>query len=305
MKMLEKSYVGRNTLTLIFAIHHAPNTDIIDDILLHTACALDDVEPSKLDIQETEVFQSLLSNIPKRILSDRTVDEERKKVRDDRDRKEEHEAENDIEESGSERMNQVYRSQKNTEILSHILRNKTGELKIDKLKEIIEIICDSGLRVIKAFLFDDGELEECIKFVAKKFDESQDGKHPQLKQEQVNKIEKMVRGLIFIWTIMNIERIVSSVNKPELLGILRNIRDQMKTPAYDIIYYFSALDVANSFDEPQKDQLEKLLAKYDKKDMAFMHRVLSMRTQHYINTHKIKAQMKQATSSLLEIEYKG
>lgn len=303
-KMLEKSFVRRNTLTLIFAIHHAPNTDIIDEILLHTACALDDVEPSKLDNQETEVFHTLLSSIPKRILSDRSVEEERKNIRDERDRKEELEAESDIDESASERMNQIYRTQKNSEILSHILRNKTGELKIDKLEEIIEIICDSGLRVIKAFLFDDSELEEFIEYIEKIFDESQEGKHGQLKQEQVKQIEKMIRGAVFVWTMMNIERIVSSVNKPELQDILKNIRDRMKTPAYDIIYYFSALDVANSFDKLQKSQLAELLARYDKKDMAFMHRVLSIRTQQYINTHQIKAQIKQATSSLLEIDYK-
>ena len=303
-EMLEKSYIRRHKLTLIFAIHHAPNTDIIDEILLHTACAIDDVEPIKLDIKETEVFHSLLSSIPKRILSDKTVAEEREKVREGRDRKEDFEAENDIEESTSERMNQIYRTQKNSEILSHILRNKTGELKIDKLEEIIGIICDSGLRVIKAFLFEDSELDEFIRYIEKKFNESQDGEHAQFKQEQVKQIEKMVRGAVFVWTMMNIERIVSSVNKPELQGILKNIRDKMKTPAYDIIYYFSALDVANSFDKPQKKQLAELLSKYDKKDMAFMHRVLSLRTQFYINTHQVNAQIKQATSSLLEIDYK-
>lgn len=303
-EMLQKSYARRNTLTLIFAIHHAPNIELIDEILLHTACAIDEVEPIKLDIHETEVFHSLLSSIPKRILSDRTVTEERKKEREVRDRKEEFETENDVEESASERMNQIYRAQKNSEILSHILRNKTGELKIDKLEEIIEIICDSGLRVIKAFLFDDSDIDEFIRYIEKQFNESQDGEHARLKQDQVIQIEKMVRGAIFVWTMMNIERIVSSVNKPELQGILKNIRDRMKTPAYDLIYYFSALDVANSFDKPQKDQLAELLSRYDKKDMAFMHRVLSLRTQFYINTHKIKAQIKQAISSLLEIEYK-
>ena len=104
---------------------------------------------------------------------------------------------------------------------------------------------------------------------------------------------------------MNIERIVAAVNKPELLSILKNIRDKSKTPAYDIIYYFCALDVANSFDKSEKAQLEELLVRYDKKEMAFMHRVLSIRTQQYINTHQIKAQIKQATSSLLGIGYKA
>ena len=303
-QMLEKSYIRRNTLTLIFAIHHAPNTEIIDEILLHTVCSLDDIDSTKLDSQETDMFNSLLTSIPERILSGNTVEEERKKIRDDRDVEEEFEADRDIEESASERMNQIYSTQKNSEILSHILRNKTGELKIDKLEEIIEIICDSGLRVVKAFLFDDSEIEEFINYIATEFNESQDGRHTKLKQQQVKQIEKMFRGSIFVWTMMNIEKIVSAVNKPELQGILKKIRDRMNTPAYDIIYYFSALDVANSFDRLQKDQLAEMLFKYDKKEMAFMHRVLSLRTQHYINTHQIKAQIKQATSSLLEIDYK-
>ena len=162
----------------------------------------------------------------------------------------------------------------------------------------------SPLRVINASLFGDDELEELIKYIEKKFYESQDGEDNQLEQEQIRQIEKMIRGLIFVCTMISIERIVSSVNKPELQGILKNIKDRINTPAYDIIYYFSALDVANSFDSLQKEQLAELLTRYDKKDMAFMHRVLSLRTQHYINTHEIKAPIKQATSSLLEIDYK-
>ena len=271
---------------------------------MHTTCSIDDVEPSKLDSQETDMFNSLLSSIPRRILSDRTVSEERGEVREGRDRQEKFDEENNIEESPNERMNQVYRAQKNSEILSHILRNKTGELKIDKLEEIIEIICDSGLRVIKVFLCDEGEFDEVINYIEAQFDESQDGQRVQLKQEQVKRIEKMVRTSIFLWTMTNIEKIVSFVNKPELQGILEGIRDRVNTPAYDIIYYFSALDVANSFDSSQKDRLAEMLAKYDKKEMAFMHRILSLRTQHYINTHQIKAQIKQATSSLLGIDKK-
>lgn len=64
------------------------------------------------------------------------------------------------------------------------------------------------------------------------------------------------------------------------------------------------LDVAEIFDEHEKSELIKLASKYDKKEMFFLHRVLSLRTQHYMNTHKIKARIKQSTSSFLGIEYK-
>ncbi len=302
-EMIEKSYIKKNALSLIFAIHHAQSVEIIDDILLHTACTIDVAEPSKLDKNETLIFQDLMLNIPRKILSNRSVEEERLSERNALDKREKYDEQNDLKESPVDLVNQVYQTQKNIEILSHILKNKTGDLKINKIEEIIEIICEAGLRLVNLVLCDEDELNELTKYVTKKYEESAEYDKNKTEYEQVKDIEKFVRYSIFVWTMANIEKIVSSLSKPNLRQVLKKVRDTKNTPAYDIIYYFYSLDVADSFDENLKNRLKKLIKKYDKKDMLFLHRVLSLRTQHYINTHKIKATVKQSTSSILEIEY--
>ncbi len=303
-KMIEKSFIKENTLSLIFAIHHAQDMEILDDILLHTVCAVDNVEPSRLDKQETLVFKALMSKIPHQILSTRSVEDKRQDERDALDKNEKHNDQTDIKESDNDLVNQIYKSNKNIEILSQILKNKAGSLEKSKVEEIIEIICDAGLRMIKLLLVDEGELRELTKYIEKRYEESKEYDENKAQHVQANEIGNLVRYNIFLWTMSNIEKIVSSLSKPELREVIKSVRDKRDTPAYDIIYYFYSLDVSTSFDENQKQELKKLISKYNKKDMFFLHRVLSLRTQHYINTHKIKAPVKQATSSLLDIEYK-
>lgn len=303
--MIEKSYKKNNSLSLIFTIHHAQDIEIIDEILTHTICALDKVEPAKLNQKETQIFRDLLSFIPKKIISDRTVNRERSKERSFRDKAESKSNMEIMEnESDDDFLNQVYQCYKNIEILSQILKNKYGTLEKTKVTEIVEIICDAGLRLVKISLSEDMMLEEVIEYIQKKYKASEKFDPSKSEQDQLNEIRRIVIFRIFLWVMSNLEKIVSSINKPEIKEIIDDIKNRKNTPAYDVIHYFYSLDTAKSFDEDKKEHLKALIKKNDEKSMFFLHKILSIRTQHYINTHTIKAPMKQAVSSLLKIDYK-
>lgn len=62
-----------------FLIHHTNDDEIIDDILLWTLCALDTVEPAKLDPDETSSLKGFVDMLPISILSGNSVEDERKK----------------------------------------------------------------------------------------------------------------------------------------------------------------------------------------------------------------------------------
>ena len=299
-RMVEKSYVRNNALVLIFTIHHAQDIEIIDEILLHTLCTVDNVEPAKLDKHEALVFNELLSIIPQRILSDQLIEQERSRERDIRDQCESMKHE-DTKETHHDFLNQVYKSQKNIEILSQILKNKYGSLEKSKIEEIIETICDAGLRLVKIFLGNEYEIDELVQYIQKKYEESDDYDKNKGKTQQMKDIRKMVKVVIFMWTMMNIEKIVSSINKPEIKYIIKKIRDKKNTPSYDMIHYFYSIDAAQKIGNTQISDLEEIISKHNKKDMFFLHRILSLRTQHYINTHRIHAPIKQKICSLLGI----
>lgn len=302
--IIEKSYLRDNTLSLIFAIHHAQDEEIIDEILVHTLCAVDIVAPAKLDRAETHIFHELMDSIPSRILSNNSIEEERSQERKDRDRTEVESSTQDSQESNHALVNQVYKLQKNIEILSQILKNKAGSLEIDKIEEIIQTICDAGLRLIRLILFSEAELQDLTNYIAKKYERSKNYDPEKGQSGKANDLKKLVKFCIFVWTMSNLEKVVSSISKPELKEILKLIREKNSTPAYDIIYYFFLLDTAEVFDDPKKQELKLLLDKYDKKEMFFVQRIISLRTQYYLNTHSIKAPLKQSVSSMLEIPYK-
>ena len=125
-KMCEDSHLEVNYLTLMFAIHHARDTEIIDDIMVQTMCALDIIAPATLDREETKQFANLLEELPKNILSKRSVIEERKRVRDslpDEEIPKAEEADAEQQENGKTRIaNDVYRILKNNKIMGQILQ---------------------------------------------------------------------------------------------------------------------------------------------------------------------------------------
>ena len=60
-------------------------------------------------------------------------------------------------------------------------------------------------------------------------------------------IRKAVIFHVFLWIMSNIERVVSSINKPEISPVIKELSLLKNTPAYKIIYYFFSLDTSENF----------------------------------------------------------
>ena len=291
-KMCAESYVTSNYLTLLFVIHHTNDNKIIEDILIQTMCTLDAVHPAKLSSDETKRFAKILTALSSNIISDSSVESERNRERSARDISERQtEIKDEVEQMGDiDPVNNCYRILKNNEILGQVLRNKYGNLEKQKIKEIIEIIADSGLRVVNIFFKDEKEIEYFADYLCEK-----------LPGDNINKIENFLRFFSFMWTIINIEKVVAAINHPKIREIVDEVVQQRSTPAYDLIGYFSQLDSSKEgLTENMKDKLAKLLNQHSD---PFIERVLSIRTQHYMNTHHSRASIEQSVCSLLKIKY--
>lgn len=306
-EIIGKSYRHSNSLILLFIIHHINDEGVLDDVLLQTMCALDDVAPAVLDKKETDQFDALVKNIKKDILSDSSIEENRKKERENRDnmdksnastlhRDNEFDYNSDDDDEGEyikgDYINCLYRILKNNDILGQILKTKHGNLKRAKLEEITETIIDSGLRLVKLSLIGKEGIEQFAQYIKE-----------QNPEYNLEKIQYELKIMMFLWTMGNIERIVSHLNKPELIKIVNKLVDKKKgIPAYDLIAYFSRLDSTKSFEGKDKEFFESIYKKYN--DDNFMQKILSFRTQHYLNTHEVHAAIRQSLCSTLKIEYK-
>ena len=247
--LCDSTHVQSNFLTLLFTIHHTSDDSIIDGILLRTMCTFDDTEAASLDRTETRRFRDLWSRLPNSILSDVDVESSRATERSQKDYSErEH---NGLEEDyveDEELVNGCYRILKNSEIMSQILRNKYGTLKKPRVEEIIEIMADGGLRLVNLVLKDENEILEMARYLKAK--------------NQDYNIQDIRRGLevfSFIWTMLNIERIVATVNFPEIRQAIRNIVERTDSPAFDVIGYFAQLDSARELGIPEKEALTKVI----------------------------------------------
>lgn len=281
-QMCEQSHVSSNYLTLLFVIHHTNNDEIIDNILLHTMCTLDEVDSAKLEREETDSFRELVNALPENILSSSSVEEERSKERARRN------ANKDLGEPENG-FDAIYKILKSNDIMGQILRNKSSNLEKAKIKEIIEIVADSGLRLVKLLLMDKKRLSRVARYIQRKYPE-----------HHIEDIKKFIQFASFQWTMGHIEKIVTSINVPEIRELVHEVVQQQRTPAYDLIGYFNHLDSTEKLTEGVKRELDTLLKRHDD---FFLRKVLSMRTQHYMNTHRCDAPIAQSVCSSLNIRY--
>lgn len=298
-KMCDATYLTSNYLTLLFTVHHTREDGIIDDILLRTICTLDEVPAAKLQPEETRRFQALVSGLQRNVLSAESVESERHLVRSARDearghKNGSHEPRDDTTGAAKsldvqEAVNDCYRVLKNNEIMGQILRNKYGSMTISKIEEVIEIMADGGLRLVNIFLKDEQEIVEMAQYIKTK--------NP---NHDIERIRRDLQRFSFLWTMVNVERIVGSINVPEIRPSIVRVAEQAATPAFDVIAYFTLLEAAEELTEQIRKELDRLLIKH--KD-PFVRGILSIRTQAYINTHRGEREIEQRICSLLGVKY--
>ena len=283
-RMCDCSEVERYHLTLLFIIHHADNTEILESITLTTMCALEKIEPATLHRSETNRFQTLVAKLNKNLLTNRSVQEHRRESRDV-----ENSSDDSHEENQEYSPNEILKVLKNNRILGQVLRTRHGNIEKPNIKDIIIAVADGGLRVVNVLLSSGEEIESFARIIQTKFSKA-----------PLETIRKELTWISFIWTMINIEKIVESVNKGEIHDILKEIVHEKDTPAYELINYFSQLDNAGELTSRLHDHFVNLCKR--QRD-PFIRRVAAIRTQFYMNTHTSKRQIEQRFCESMGIKY--
>ena len=291
-RMCDRPHVRVNYLTLLFLIHHSDDDWVIEDIVLRVMCELDSILPAQLDRKETARFNDLINELSDNILSDDDVETERWRERELRESLDDDVVDSErFDESDAGFGTNCYRLLKSNAILGQVLRNKYGTLERTFVEQIVETIADGGLRVVNALLKDDREIANRARSIHKKYPE-----------HSLSEIKKVVRAVSFLWTMSNIEMVVSEINHPEIREVVTQVVERKSTPAYDLIQYFSRLDASRELTSGLRDLLKTLLMQHRDR---FVHRVVSIRTQHYLNTHRSNGRLEQSICSLLGLKYRS
>ncbi len=287
-QMCRDSHVSENHLTLLFIIHHATNDEIIEEILIRTMCSLDNIPPARLNPEETKRFRSIVARLPTDILSGRSVEDERKADRRTRDGDDN---ENEVDNRSDHSVNRmIYQILKNNELLGQVLKVRYGKLTKGQISDIVESIADSGLRLVNVLLSDEDDISELARYL-----------HARVPNLSESRIKKLLQGMSFVWTMINIELVVNAVSHKDIAPIVRDLVEKRANPAYDVIGFFCALDSANELTSNLRRELRKLLKRHDD---SFVRGVLSLRVQHYMNTHRSSAKIEQGICADLGIRYR-
>lgn len=115
-----------------------------------------------------------------------------------------------------------------------------------------------------------------------------------------DRIRRVLEFMSFLWTLVNLEMVVDAVNVPEIRQAINSVVQREGIPAYDLIGYCSLLDSANTLGESERDELRRL---WEKHNDLFIRRVLSLRTQAYMNTHRSDASIEQSVCSIMGVRY--
>lgn len=308
--MIASSFAKHHSLTLIFTIHHANGNHIIEELKLHTMCNIDIKKPAKLTPEETAIFSKSISQaISNRLVEPSDINHERALERQNRNKLEESNHSRDLVDTenyaGSNPIiHQVLQCNKNIEILSQILKNKSGSLKKGDIKEIVETICEAGLRMASILLTEESEIEQAAKYVYELYVQSEEYNASSANSLKANDIKNMFIMRVMIWVINCIEKSVNAINKPEIEQIVNEVANAQNTPAYQLIRYFYLLDTAKTFNKELKEEFEKLLKQYPKKQYDFVRRLIQLRTLQFERTHKVKEQYRQVIFAALELKDK-
>ena len=257
--LIEESYLRDNRYVLIFMVHHT-NKEDLDDLIKtisrHTMTAMNNWPAAKLTVDETKRLASVLKGrkekdeeeIPRDIMSEKPIEENRKEIRNLKDEVEAAEPDVLEEKHDNKDVNSVYKSLKNMEVLGQILKNKCGSSTKDKLRKIVTNVADTGLRTIALITGDESmrKLEDYLKEV-----EGDDTDEDDIE----NKL-RMFYALCFFVIGGVISKIVDCIKKRELAEIVADVRGKENTPAYDLIDFSSFWKLRQSFRTKMWKKLE-------------------------------------------------
>jgi hypothetical protein len=253
-ELCQKIFLEENANIIIFMCHHSKDQKLVDEILLNTMMRFSGTRESTLAPEETVHFFEYEELIPKLVIEERNIREQRKKVLDNRDRLELELAKlqtkvnnNNLETGGdadepddadTKAMTTFYQefhsSLRSVEIVGQILHNRFGSFEKAQLKGLAEEGINVGLRVMKQTLqlTSDGKVGiiEIIRQVM-----SQNEKFSN--EEVVEKAKAMYLTTCYWMTVILLDAISNCMGASELAPIYKELLSEHRdSTAYGLIY---------------------------------------------------------------------
>ncbi|WP_072237169.1 TIR domain-containing protein [Campylobacter coli] len=270
---------------IVFIIHHSKNMELIEEIILRCMLVLDKVKEASYLSDETHGFITNL-DIPQIILNAKSIEDNRiveREIIDDANI-------DNIDDANIDSMedinnNEIYKGMKLSEVLSQILKNRSGSFSTSKVKEILDSIIGIRLRINK-LLFKICEDKEFEGFLTNSLKGFLKHDNRNISDEKAKKfVEKLTRVISFGGSFEIVNDVSFLVYTDNIMDNLDKLIETIDKPSREIILFLTS--IKSGFRERHFNQLSKLKEKYEKEQCFFANKILSYSMQHYLNTHSV------------------
>jgi hypothetical protein len=295
-KLLEGLHREDYANIIIFITHHTKEGWILDEIEMCLMELFSEQKPATLEAQDTAFLEDFLKEIPKLVMEERKVQEERERHQLSLETEQEHDARSidqpDDRDDNSifAKINKVF---KGSELIGQIIRNRNASLNKSELSTLLKEAYGCGLRFLQFFIdISDLAKEEVIQTISQQIREN---------PSQTNlAIEKEARGAFLFFTYSAIyavvRKIASSTGCVEAEEIYRAIELETPTPAIKLINQAIDLDFQKRIDH---EVLSRLANEF--KDNVLCDRILKEIVVQHIYMFPVEYRDKQKISSYLNL----
>lgn len=295
--MIANCHTRDNSFALVFTIHHSSDIELIDSLISHAEGLLNNLKVATLDKKETKRLESALESIPKNVLSNKSVDEERRKERDRRDRIEEQEDDDEDNLDGGK----IFSALKSIEILAQVVLNKYGSLRRDKCIELVQTICDLAFRIVRIFVS-----RRMIMMLDQAVSAEIEGESDKAEQESdisAEELSKRLKAIMTYFIYLIVRKAAISIGQFELEEIVHEVCKGKDSTAYWLMFWIYKLNSAEIFDDKICKILVNAIHECSQDRNEVVKRLISLEIQLYLNSHRVDFNIRQTICESLKIEY--
>ncbi|MHB8390159.1 MAG: TIR domain-containing protein [Acidobacteriaceae bacterium] len=281
---------------IIFLTHHTKDPWVLDEIQLCMMELFNDCREAALESKDLEFMKEFLDSIPKIVIEQREIEEERKKQSRRKDQAEAIERELEAqagELDPSTMLAKITRGFKGIELIGQILRNRHGSLDKVRLQEMAAEAYGVGLRFLQCFLdASEASKDEVIKMIEHMLRENPGVDNFELEKEARTTFLLLTYGVIY----GVLRKIASSAGSKEASEIYGQIEKDKPTPAVKLIN----IAIELQFQKKITDKRLKELADEFKSNVT-CHRLLQEVVVQHIYMHHVDYKEKQLIAERLRL----
>ena len=281
---------------IIFITHHTKDEWVLDEIQFCLMELFQDYKEASLQSSDLKFMEEFLKEIPKLVIEQRGIEEERKRSHQNADKRDEVQAKIDekVEKlEPTDTLAKINRTFKGIELIGQVVRNRYGSLEKATLKQIVQEAYGVGLRFLQFFLLlSDSSREEVISMIEHMLKENPRVANEQLEREARNVFLLMTYSVIY----GVLSKIAMSIGSREADEVYREIEKENGAPAIKLIN--EAIEL--QFQKRINDKKLRTLAEEFKGNVVCKRILQEIIIQH-IYMHQVNYKEKQIISEVLEV----